>query len=159
MFAHELIQNFPVFKIDKRKKQFNILSRAAVVHLNFRAGSTFPIPVWSVPSSIDRTSRCNKVKAVRLCASNRLNLFLLKGKRCVLYCINQFYLSQDIYRPFIRWKKFYIFKISFFFIAAEICNLIEFLRRGSLIINLVYCPVLPQLYRLYVVNVYCTVYI
>ena len=36
-------------------------SRAAVVHLNFRAGSTFPVPVCTVPSSMDNTSRCNKV--------------------------------------------------------------------------------------------------
>ena len=34
-------------------------SGAAVVHLNFRAGSTFPVQVCTVPSSTDRTSRCN----------------------------------------------------------------------------------------------------
>ena len=45
------------------------------VHLNFRAGSTFPFPVCTVPSSMDRTSRCNKVDAVRLYASYRLNFF------------------------------------------------------------------------------------
>ena len=39
---------------------------AAVVHLNVRAGSTFPVPVCTVPTSMDRTSRCNKVDAVRL---------------------------------------------------------------------------------------------
>ena len=52
-------------------KSFNILhtlylaasTRAAVVHLNFGAGSTFPFPVFTVPSSMDRTSRCNKVDA------------------------------------------------------------------------------------------------
>ena len=43
-------------------------SRAAVVHFNFRAGSTFPVPVCTVPSSMDRTSRCNKVDVVRLYA-------------------------------------------------------------------------------------------
>ena len=58
--------------------------RAAVVHLNFRAGSTFLVPIWTVPSSMDRTSRCNKVDAVRLYASYRLNLLLLKGQRCVV---------------------------------------------------------------------------
>ena len=58
-------------------------SRAAVVHLNFRAGSTFPVPVCTVPSSTDRTSRCNKVDAARLYASYRLNLLLLKGQICV----------------------------------------------------------------------------
>ena len=54
---------------------------AAVVHLNFRV--TFPVPVCTVPSSKDRTSRCNKVDAVRLYASYRLNLLLLKGQKCV----------------------------------------------------------------------------
>jgi len=58
-------------------------TRAAVVHLNFWAGSTFPVPVCTVPSSMDRTIRCNKVDAVRLYASYRLNLLLLKGQRCV----------------------------------------------------------------------------
>ena len=57
--------------------------RTAVVHLIFRAGSTFPFPVWTVPSSMDRTSQCNKVDAVRLYASYRLTLLLLKGQRCV----------------------------------------------------------------------------
>ena len=56
----------------------------AVVHLNFQAGSTFPVPVCTVPSSMDRPSRCNKVDAVRLYASYRLNLLLLKGQRCGL---------------------------------------------------------------------------
>ena len=51
--------------------------------MNFRAGSTFPVPVCTVPSSMDRTSRCNKVDTVRLYASYRLNLLLLKGQRCV----------------------------------------------------------------------------
>ena len=59
-----------------------------VIHLNFRAGSTFPVPVCTVPSSMIRTSRCNKVDgldAVRLYASYRLNLLLLKGQRFVKY--------------------------------------------------------------------------
>ena len=60
-----------------------VQSWAAVVHLNFRAGSTFPVPGCTVPSSMDRTSRCNKVDAVRLYASYRLNLLLLKGQSCV----------------------------------------------------------------------------
>ena len=54
-------------------------TRAAVVHLNFRAGSTFPVPVFTVPNSMDKTSRCNKVDPVRLYASYRWNLLLLKG--------------------------------------------------------------------------------
>ena len=49
-------------------------ARAAVVHLNFRAGSTFPILVCTLPTSMDRSSRCNKVDAVRL--SYMLNLHL-----------------------------------------------------------------------------------
>ena len=59
------------------------ISRAAVLHLNFRAGTTFPVPVCTVPCSMDRTSRCNKVDAVRLYASYRLNLLLLKRQRCL----------------------------------------------------------------------------
>ena len=39
-------------------------------------GSTFPVPVCTVPSSMDKASRCNKVDAVRLYASYRLNLLL-----------------------------------------------------------------------------------
>ena len=61
---------------------------AAGVHLNFRAGSTFPVPVCTVPSSMDRTSRC-KVDAVRLYALYRLNLLLLKGQ-------NFFYLPGSL---------------------------------------------------------------
>ena len=54
------------------------LARAAVVHLNFRAGSTFPVPVCTVPSSMDWTSRCNKDDAVRVYALDEINhLFLL----------------------------------------------------------------------------------
>ena len=58
-------------------------SRAAEVHLNLRARSTFPVLVCTVPSSMDWTSRCNKVDAVRLYASHRMNLLLLKGQRFV----------------------------------------------------------------------------
>ena len=66
-------------------QQFSALKkpRAAVVHLNFRAGSTLPFPVCTVPRSTVRTSWCNKVDAVRLYASYRLNLLLLKRQRCV----------------------------------------------------------------------------
>ena len=60
------------------------VTRAAVVHLNFRVGSTCPVLVCSVPSHLDRISRCKKVDAVRLYASYRLNLLLLKGQRCVV---------------------------------------------------------------------------
>ena len=49
-------------------------------------GQPFRAQVCTVPSSMDRTSRCNKVDAVRLYigyASYRLNLLLLKGQICV----------------------------------------------------------------------------
>ena len=39
-----------------------------------------------IKQTINRTSRCNKVDAVRLYASYRLNLLLLKGQRCVRRC-------------------------------------------------------------------------
>ena len=45
------------------------LTRAPVVHLNFRARSTFLVPGCTVPCSMDRTIRCNKVDAVRPYAS------------------------------------------------------------------------------------------
>ena len=60
-----------------------LFPRAAVVHLNFRAGSTFPVPVCTVPSCMDMNGRCSKVDGVRLYASYMLNLLLLKGQRCV----------------------------------------------------------------------------
>ena len=34
---------------EKRKTRMKDRSRATVVHLNFRAGSTFPVPVCTVP--------------------------------------------------------------------------------------------------------------
>ena len=52
--------------------------------MNLRAGSTIPVPVFTVPSSMDKTNRCNKVDAVRHYASYRLNLLLLKGQDCVI---------------------------------------------------------------------------
>ena len=52
---------------------------------SFRAGSTFSVPVCTVPSSMDRTSRYNKVDAVILYASYRLNLLLLKRQRCLTW--------------------------------------------------------------------------
>ena len=59
-------------------------ARAAVVHLSFRVGSTFPVcTVPSSPGSMNRSSRCNKVDAVRLYASYRIKLLLLKGQICV----------------------------------------------------------------------------
>ena len=59
--------------------------------------STFEVPsrvnlaLWT----LDRTSRCNKIDAVRLYASYRLNLLLLKGQRCVSYMCLQFPIILD----------------------------------------------------------------
>ena len=63
--------------------QLSVRTRAAEVHLNFRVGSTFPVPVCTVPISMEGPSQCNKVDAIRLYASYRLNLLLLKGQRCL----------------------------------------------------------------------------
>ena len=50
-----------------------VYPRAAAVHLNFRAGSIFPVPI-------------GLAGATRLMRSDfRLNLLLLKGQRCVKY--------------------------------------------------------------------------
>ena len=64
-----------------------ISSRAAVVHLNFRAGSTFPVPVRTVSTghwvNIADTQE-DLAGATRLTRSDmRLNLLLLKGQGCV----------------------------------------------------------------------------
>ena len=82
-------------------------ARAAVVHLNFRAGSTFPVPVCTIPNSMDRTSQRNKVDAVKLYASYRLNLLLLKGQRWV----------RDVRHVWLSFHSFIICErpISFFF--------------------------------------------
>ena len=71
-----------LLKIKRRESQ------AAVVLLNFRSGSSFPVPVCTalhdivlIKKTFNRTSRYNKVDAVRLYASNMLNLLLLKGQR------------------------------------------------------------------------------
>ena len=65
-------------------------TRAAVVHLISKLG----LPFWSqcvlFLYSTDRTSWCNKLDAVRLYASYRLNLLLLKGQIFVnrsIYCL------------------------------------------------------------------------
>ena len=54
-----------------------------------RAGSTFPVPVCTVPHGLwvndaDNQQNYNKVDAARLYALYRLNLLLLKGQRCVV---------------------------------------------------------------------------
>ena len=77
------------------------LSRAAVVHLNFQARSTFPVLVCTVPSSMDRTSWCNKVDTVRLYASYRLNLLLLKGQMCVITAYNWLKTNMKNWKPYM----------------------------------------------------------
>ena len=44
-----------------------------------------------IKQTLNRTSRCNKVDAVRLYASYKLNLLLLKGQRCVKDPLDKFY--------------------------------------------------------------------
>ena len=78
-----LIRKIHQFLADNTKKLLSfifspefvisILTRVAVVHLNFRAWSTFPVPVCTVPpghwvnkQTLIRTSRCNKADTVRL---------------------------------------------------------------------------------------------
>ena len=63
--------------------------RVAVVHLNFRAGSTFPVPVHTVSPGhwVNKAGRhsIGLAGATRLTRSDfRLNLLLLKGQRCVV---------------------------------------------------------------------------
>ena len=99
------------------------IPRAAVVHLNFRSGSTFPVPVCTVPNSI--ASRCNKVDAVRLYASYRLNLLLPKGQICViprrLKCILRTQVDKQIdIDRLIRYR----FKISLLQVE-NMCALVE----------------------------------
>ena len=70
------------------------MARAAVVHLNFRAGSIFPVPVCTVSPG----HRVNKADTqyglagvARLTRSDfRFNLLLLKGQGSVMAELNFF---------------------------------------------------------------------
>ena len=72
--------------------QRNAITQAAVVHLNFRAGSTFPVSVCTVsPGLIKQTLNIGLAGATRLTrsdfmlhASYGLNLLLPKGQSCVI---------------------------------------------------------------------------
>ena len=74
-----IFSSFPCFL-------FHVMS-----HLNLRAGSIFPVPVCTVSPGLWVNEAdtqqdypvCNKVDAVRLYASYRCRLILLKGQRCV----------------------------------------------------------------------------
>ena len=70
---------------------------AAVVHLNFRSGSTFPVPVCNVSPG----HRVNQADgATRLTRSDfRLNLLLLKGQR-------------DAWVSYLKFKTFLFFSIA-----------------------------------------------
>ena len=61
-------------------------ARAAFVHLNFPAGSTFPVPVCTVSTGhwVNKADSIGLAGATRLTRSDfRLNLLLLKGQVCV----------------------------------------------------------------------------
>ena len=70
IITHLIKELLTTIKI-KRRICFTHTSRAAVEHLNFRAGSTFSVPVCPVsPGHLvnkagNKTSRCNKVDAAR----------------------------------------------------------------------------------------------
>ena len=86
--------------------------------LNFGAGSTFPVPVCTLPSSMNRNSWCNKVDAVRLYASYRLNLLLLKGQRCLI-CLNSRVFTKI---KFMRhsWYDFVTSQLAFLIFSTSI---------------------------------------
>ena len=105
----DIVASLVLISCKSKKKAIISGSRAAEVHLNLRAGSIFPVPVSSAPSFMDWTSRCNKVDAVRLYASYRINLLLLKGQRCVGYTfeiMNIFILLDNSSRGGVLTKTF-----------------------------------------------------
>ena len=99
-YIHWIIDNFQsILKLNLLCLFFiSNNTREAIVHLIFWAGSTFSVSVCTVPSSMDRTSQCNKVDAVRLYASYRLNLLLLKGigARIIIYHLSYFVLHPSL---------------------------------------------------------------
>ena len=96
-------------------------SREAVVHLNFQAGLTFPVPVCTVPSSMNRTSWCNKVDAVRIYALYRLNSILLKKQRCVYHLSSFFLLIFKLFFGFLESN----FRVGFFILPNQVHNIHE----------------------------------
>ena len=75
---HYIFRGFSLFIfITGSRRTFEFPSR-----VNFSGPSLY------CTSSMDMSSRSNKVDAVRLYASYRLNLLLLKGQRCVLWNSN-----------------------------------------------------------------------
>ena len=83
---------YPFVKTVERDFQFLYVLQAAVQYILISGpGQPFlsqfvlyRIDIGLIKQTINRTSRCNKVDAVRLYASYRLNLLLLKRKRCMV---------------------------------------------------------------------------
>ena len=65
------------------------ISRAALVHFNFRAGSTHLVPVCTVPHWhwVNKAENQQGWHGQTLCFMCRLNLLLLKGQRCVIFTL------------------------------------------------------------------------
>ena len=63
------------------------MPRAAVVHLNFRSGSTFPVPFCTVPNGHWVNNQQDQPVQQMLTRSYMLNLLLLKGQRCVMHVL------------------------------------------------------------------------
>ena len=63
------------------------MPRAAVVHLNFRSGSTFPVPFCTVPHGNWVNNQQDQPVQQMLTRSYMLNLLLLKGQRCVMHVL------------------------------------------------------------------------
>ena len=71
------------------------MPRAAVVHLNFQSGSTFPVPFCTVPHGhwVNKAdNQQDQPVQQMLTRSYMLNLLLLKGQRCVMHVL--FIVSQ-----------------------------------------------------------------
>ena len=83
-----------VFKPKKTWKILYIHIKINRIHI-YTHTYNFPVPVCTVPSSIDRTSRCNKVDAFRHYASYRLNLLLPKGQICMIYTHSHLHLHTQ----------------------------------------------------------------
>ena len=84
IYIHSYVRLFAIqVLLSYLQVHLDLQNSRAAVHLNFRAGSTFPVPVCTVSSSMDRNTQCNKVDAFKLYALYRLNLLLPKGQICV----------------------------------------------------------------------------
>ena len=66
--------------------------------MNFRAGSTFIVPVCTVLSSIDRTSRCNKVDAVIKVQFIFPNLAEVRAKAEYIKTLGSSHLKSSVFK-------------------------------------------------------------